>query len=126
MSEAGRRLPRPYVSHVPASYGKPGHGLRRRMFDVIFEADTPAGRRFDILLVCAILLSILAVVLDSVPGLGADWDHALAVIEWGFTFLFTIEYLARIFCVNRPWRYATGFYGVIDLLSVLPTYLPLL
>ena len=89
-----------YVSHVPASYGKPGHGLRRRMFDVIFEADTPAGRRFDILLVCVILLSILAVVLDSVPGLRRDWDDALAGIEWGFTLLFTVEYLARLICVN--------------------------
>jgi voltage-gated potassium channel len=126
MTEAGRGAERPYVSHVPASFGKPAHGLRRRMFDVIFEADTPAGRRFDILLVCAILLSILAVVLDSVPGLARDWDDALAAIEWGFTLLFTVEYLARLACINRPWRYATGFYGVIDLLSVLPTYLSLL
>lgn len=116
----------PYVSQVPDSYGKPAHGLRRRMFDVIFEADTPAGRRFDILLVVAILLSILVVVLDSVPSLQANWNEALNAAEWGFTVLFTLEYLARLFCVDRPWRYAGGFYGVVDLLSVLPTYASLL
>jgi voltage-gated potassium channel len=116
----------PYVSQVPDSYGKPAHGLRRRMFDVIFEADTPAGRRFDILLVVAILLSILVVVLDSVPSLQADWNGALNAAEWGFTVLFTFEYLARLACVDRPWRYAGGFYGVVDLLSVLPSYASLL
>jgi voltage-gated potassium channel len=114
------------VSQVPDSYGKPAGGLRRRMFDVIFEADTPAGRRFDILLVCVILLSILAVILDSVPSLQSGWNEALNAAEWGFTVLFTLEYLARLACVNRPWRYASGFYGVIDLLSVLPTYASLL
>jgi voltage-gated potassium channel len=96
------------------------------MFDVIFEADTPAGRRFDILLVAAILLSILVVVLDSVPSLQANWNEALNAAEWGFTVLFTLEYLARLFCVDRPWRYAGGFYGVVDLLSVLPSYASLL
>jgi voltage-gated potassium channel len=116
----------PYVSQVPDSYGKPAQGLRRRMFDVIFEADTLAGRRFDILLVFAILLSILVVVLDSVPGLRRDWDVWLSASEWGFTLLFTLEYLARLSCVDRPWRYAASFYGVIDLLSVLPTYASLL
>lgn len=126
MSDAGRDSERPYVSQVPASYGKPAHGLRRRMYDVIFEADTPAGRRFDILLVIAILLSILVVVLDSVPGLQRHWGPLLAAGEWGFTLLFTVEYLARLTAVRRPWRYASGFFGVIDLLSVLPTYFSLL
>lgn len=122
----GRGGERPYVSQVPASYGKPAHGLRRRMYDVIFEADTPAGRRFDILLVLAILASILVVVLDSVTRLQRDWGRTLAAAEWAFTLLFTVEYLARLVCVDRPWRYASGFYGVIDLLSVLPTYFSLL
>jgi voltage-gated potassium channel len=117
---------REYVSQVPASYGKPPSGLRRRMYDVIFEADTPAGRRFDIALVCAILLSILVVVLDSVPALQSDYGDTLSAIEWIFTLLFSAEYLARLVCVQRPWRYATGFYGVIDLLAVLPTYFSLL
>jgi voltage-gated potassium channel len=116
---------REYVSHVPASYGKPPPGLRRRMYDVIFEADTRAGRRFDIALVFAILLSIL-VVLDSVPGLHRDHGGTLRVIEWMFTLLFSAEYLARLACVQRPWRYATGFFGAIDLLAVLPTYFSLL
>jgi voltage-gated potassium channel len=121
-----KRMKAPYVSQVPDSYGKPPPGLRRRMFDVIFEADTPAGRRFDIALVFAIMLSILVVVLDSVPALHQEYGDTLNVVEWAFTVLFSIEYLARLFCVQRPWRYAAGFYGVIDLLAVLPTYFSLL
>jgi len=117
---------RPYVAQSPAGYGKPPAGLRRRMYDVIFEADTPAGRRFDVALVLAILLSILVVVLDSVPGLHRDHAALLNGLEWGFTALFTAEYAARIACVQRPWRYATGFYGMIDLLAVLPSYFSLL
>jgi len=115
-----------YVSQAPTTYGRPPPGLRRRMYDVIFEADTPAGRRFDIALVCAILLSILVVVLDSVPDLHFGYGYVLNRVEWGFTLLFTAEYVARLACVRRPWRYATGFYGVIDLLAVLPTYFSLL
>jgi len=121
-----KRTDKPYVSQVPDSYGKPPPGLRRHMFDIIFEADTPAGRRFDIALVFAIMLSILVVVLDSVPGLHRDYGDTLNVVEWGFTVLFSVEYLARVACVQRPWRYMTGFYGVIDLLAVLPTYFSLL
>jgi voltage-gated potassium channel len=117
---------RPYVSQVPPSYGAPPPGLRRRLYDIIFEADTPAGRRFDIGLVCAILLSILVVVLDSVPGLHREHGRLLNALEWTFTLLFTAEYVARLVCVRRPWRYATGFYGAIDLLAVLPSYFSLL
>jgi voltage-gated potassium channel len=121
-----QRKDTPYVSQVPDTYGKPPAGLRRRMFDVIFEADTPAGRRFDIALVLVIMLSILVVVLDSVPGLHRDYGDTLLRVEWTFTVLFTVEYLARLSCVQRPWRYAAGFYGAIDLLAVLPTYFSLL
>jgi voltage-gated potassium channel len=121
-----RPADRPYVPQAPASYGKPSPGLRRHMYDVIFEADTPAGRRFDIALVFAILLSILVVVLDSVPSLHGDYGDALNALEWAFTLLFTVEYIARLVCVQRPWRYATSFFGAIDLLSVLPTYFSLL
>jgi len=116
----------PYVAQAPVAYGRPPPGLRRRMYDIIFEADTPAGRRFDIALVGAILLSILVVVLDSVPDLHGKYGDVLNACEWGFTLLFTAEYGARLACVRRPWRYATGFFGVIDLLSVLPTYFSLL
>jgi voltage-gated potassium channel len=115
-----------YVPQSPVEYGKPPAGWRRRMYDVIFEADTPAGRRFDVALVVAIMLSILVVVLDSVPWLHRDHADLLNAFEWGFTALFTVEYAARIACVQRPWRYATGFYGVIDLLAVLPSYFSLL
>lgn len=115
-----------YVSQAPVAYGKPPPGWRRHMYDVIFEADTPAGRRFDIALVCAILLSILVVVLDSVPRLHREHADLLNAFEWGFTALFTVEYVARLVCVQRPWRYAGGFYGVIDLLAVLPSYFSLL
>jgi voltage-gated potassium channel len=115
-----------YVPQAPVTYGRPPPGLRRRMYDVIFEADTPAGRRFDIALVGAIMLSILVVVLDSVPSLHFGYGWVLNGLEWAFTVLFTLEYIARLVCVRRPWRYATGFYGAIDLLAVLPTYLSLL
>lgn len=121
-----QRKDKPYVSQVPESYGKPPAGLRRQMYDVIFEADTTAGRRFDIALVFAIMLSILVVVLDSVPELHREYGATLNVVEWMFTVLFSIEYLARLVCVQRPWRYAAGFFGVIDLLAVLPTYFSLL
>ena len=117
---------RPYVQQAPVAYGKPPPGLRRRMYDVIFEADTPAGRRFDIALVAAIMASILVVVLDSVPWLHRDHADLLGACEWGFTLLFTAEYVARLVCVQRPWRYAGGFFGVIDLLAILPSYFSLL
>ena len=115
-----------YVPQAPSTYGRPPPGLRRRMYDVIFEADTPAGRRFDIALVGAIMLSILVVVLDSVPQLHFGYGWVLNRLEWGFTLLFTLEYIARLICVRRPWRYAVSFYGAIDLLSVVPTYFSLL
>jgi voltage-gated potassium channel len=115
-----------YVPQAPETYGRPPPGPRRRMYDVIFEADTPAGRRFDIALVGAIMLSILVVVLDSVPALHGDYGQALNIAEWSFTVLFTLEYIARLVCIQRPWRYATGFYGAIDLLAVVPTYFSLL
>jgi voltage-gated potassium channel len=114
-----------YVPQAPSSYGAPPPGWRRRLYEVIFEADTPAGRRFDIALVGAILLSILVVVVDSVPQLHRDDGALLTGLEWAFTVLFTLEYLARLVCVRHPWRYATGFYGVIDLLAVLPSYFSL-
>jgi voltage-gated potassium channel len=119
----------PGRDHLPnpsPSYGRPRGGLRARMYDVIFESDTPAGRRFDIVLVFAILLSILVVVLNSVPSLNDQYGDLLYGFEWAFTVLFTAEYLARLWCVRRPWRYATGFFGIVDLLSVLPTYFSLL
>jgi voltage-gated potassium channel len=115
-----------YTPQAPTSYGKPEQGWRLRLYNVIFEADTPAGRRFDILLVVAILASILVVVLDSVPSISAEYNSLVDVLEWCFTLLFTFEYIARLASVRHPLRYATSFYGIIDLLSVLPTYFSLL
>ncbi len=97
-------------------------GLRHRLHTVIFEADTPGGRAFDIALLIAIVLSVLVVCLESVPEIREAHGDLLVQIEWTFTILFTIEYLLRLFCVGRPLKYATSFFGVIDLLSILPTW----
>ena len=111
---------------LPVDFGRPLGGWRARLYDIIFGIDTPAGRRYDILLVGAILLSILVVVLESVPAIGGAHAGVMHLLEWGFTLLFTAEYIARLACVRRPLRYATSFYGLVDLLSVLPTYVSLL
>ena len=106
-------------------FGRPLSGWRLRMYIVIFEADTRAGRRFDLWLIASVLASVLVVLLDSVQDLHARWGTLFMALEIGFTALFTVEYLARLACVRRPLRYATSFFGVIDLLAVLPTYLAL-
>jgi voltage-gated potassium channel len=106
-------------------FGKPPEGWRRRLYNVIFEADTRAGRTFDIALVIAILLSILVVVLDSVPSINAQHDITMNRLEWGITLLFTVEYVGRLACVRHPLRYATSFFGIIDLLTILPSYFSL-
>ena len=103
--------------------GKPAERWRRRMHEVIFESDTPAGRLFDKVIVAAILVSVAVVVLDSVPALNQRYRSAFDAVEWFFTALFTIEYLARLVSVKRQLRYALSFFGIVDLLSVLPTYL---
>ena len=99
--------------------------LRQRLHEVIFEADTPAGRLFDLGLLIAILLSVLAVSLESVPWIADRYLAELRMIEWVFTGLFTIEYLARLYSVRKPLAYARSFFGIIDLLAILPGYLML-
>ena len=99
---------------------------RIRLYDIIFEADTAAGKLFDVGLLVAILLSVLAVMLESVAAVRSDHGPLLRTCEWGFTILFTIEYGLRLICVPRAWRYARSFFGVVDLLAILPTYLSLL
>ena len=101
-------------------------GWRRSLHTVVFEADTPAGRAFDLTLIALILLSILAVLLESVPFVRAAWGRELQVFEWAITILFTVEYVLRLLAVERPFRYARSFFGIVDLLSILPTYLSLL
>ena len=100
--------------------------LRTRIFEIIFESDTPAAKGFDIALIIAILSSVAVVLLDSVPSLHARYHTLFYALEWGFTLAFTVEYALRLYCLDRPFLYARSFYGVVDLLSVLPTWLSFL
>lgn len=109
----------------PPAPDKPLTGWRLRWYTVIFEADTRAGRLFDLALIGVILLSIAVVMADSVQAVHQAYGDVLDMLEWLFTLLFTAEYLARLLCVRRPVKYALSFYGLIDLLAVLPTYLAL-
>ena len=93
------------------------------MHEVIFEADTPGGKAFDVALLAAIVVSIVVVMLDSVTEIHDRYETPLLVAEWAITVLFTIEYFARLICVVRPLHYARSFYGLVDLLAVIPTYL---
>lgn len=95
-------------------------------FEIIFEADTKEGRRFDILLLYAILLSILAVMAESVPSLTEKYGMILTIAEYIFTVVFTVEYLMRIYISPKPRKYIFSFWGIIDLLATIPTYLALL
>ena len=108
---------------APDTEPRPASGWRLRLYTIIFEADTPAGRRFDLALIAAVLASVAVVMLDSVAPISARFGPLFDVLEIGFTALFTLEYIARLICVPRPMRYAKSFFGVIDLLAVLPTYL---
>lgn len=105
---------------------KPAHGWRRTLYTVIYESDTPAGRRFDQILIWTILISVLAVILDSVASIAQAHGPLLHVLEWGFTLVFTVEYVLRLACTERPRKYALSFFGIIDLLSILPSYLALI
>ena len=103
---------------------QPGHltGWRAKAHEIIFEADTPAGKTFDIALIFTIILSVVAVMLESVAPIEARFGPELRTIEWVITVLFTIEYVLRLLCVGQPVRYARSFFGIIDLLAILPTY----
>ena len=100
--------------------------LQRQLHDVIFEADSRAGKLFDVVLMLLILASILVVMLESVEGQSSENRALYWMLEWVFTGLFTIEYLLRIYAVRRTFGYVRSFYGLVDLLSILPTYLALL
>jgi voltage-gated potassium channel len=104
-------------------FGRPERGWREKFYAVIFESDTKAGRAFDIALIVIILLSIAAVMLESVQPIAARYGEWLRMLEWFFTIAFTLEYIARLSCVRHPLRYATSFFGIIDLLAILPSYL---
>jgi voltage-gated potassium channel len=99
---------------------------RQRLYIIIFFTDTPAGQRFDRYLLLAILASLVVVMLDSVNDVHSQYDQWFTSLEWGFTALFAAEYVVRLYCSPKPLRYAFSFYGLIDLLAILPALLTLL
>ncbi|SDX14215.1 ion transporter [Aequorivita viscosa] len=98
---------------------------RYRVHEIIYEADTPMGKLFDIILLILILLSVIVVMLESVARIGLKYQNIFLVIEWVITFFFTIEYIARVISVKKPIKYIFSFYGIIDFLSTIPLYLSL-
>ena len=100
--------------------------LRERLYRTIFGTDTPAGKTFDLILLILILLSVIVVLLESVVELRKEYQSLFLTIEWIFTIIFTIEYLLRIYSSPKPKGYIFSFFGLVDLLSILPTYLSLL
>lgn len=99
---------------------------RESLNNIIFGAETSAGKTFDIVLIISIIFSVIAVMLDSVATIQQEYRTELCYAEWFFTLLFTVEYLLRIACVKKPLRYCTSFFGLVDLLSILPTYVSIL
>ncbi len=99
---------------------------RSNLHEIIFEADTPAGKAFDIALLVSIVASVIFVMLESVTEIRQNHGELLRAGEWIFTILFSVEYALRLVSVGRPIRYAISFYGIVDLLAILPTYLSLL
>ncbi len=98
---------------------------RHRLYEIVFEAETPAGRTFDIAVITLILLSVITVFLESIREMRNVFGYELRFAEWTFTILFTIELLLRLISVKRPIRYVLSFYGLVDLMAILPTYLSL-
>jgi voltage-gated potassium channel len=105
---------------------RPSTKRRARLHEIIFESDTRAGRYFDLILIWLILLSVATVVLESVREARDQYGELLRALEWLFTVLFTIEYILRLVSVRRPLRYARSFFGVVDFLAIVPTYLSVL
>lgn len=102
------------------------HNWKTKLHEIIYEADTPAGKLFDVVLLIAILASIVLVMLESINSFDEKYHDLLNIGEWIITILFTIEYILRIITVNKPIKYITSFYGIIDLLSTIPKYLSLI
>ena len=101
-------------------------GWRRVAYEVIFESDTPAGKWFDILLIVSIVANVVVIMLDSVQPIHAEHRKLLYGLAWLFTILFTIEYILRLLCVERPARYAVSFFGIVDFLAIFPAYVSLI
>ncbi|MGW8180476.1 MAG: ion transporter [bacterium] len=105
---------------------EPLQNLRSLFYEVIFESNTPAGKLFDVVIITFILISVAVVMLDTVPALHSSFGSVFYFTEWFFTLVFTVEYFLRLFSARRASRYAFSFYGSVDLLSVIPTYLNLI
>jgi len=110
---------------MPERKPQSDHRLRHQLHEIIFEADTPAGKLFDVLLILSIVISVIVVMLDSVAALDIQYGRLFFSLEWFFTIIFTVEYLLRLSCIGRPAKYAKSFYGIVDLLSILPSYVSL-
>lgn len=109
----------------PVPDGPPPQAWRQRLHRVIWQSDTPAGRVFDQVVIAAILVSVGVVLVDSIQGWHQRFRAGFTALEWIFTILFTLEYLARLVSVRQPLKYALSFFGIVDLLAVMPTYLAL-
>src|SRR5690606_37694031 len=102
---------------------KQSHSLKHKLYGIIFEAETPAGKVFDIMLLFLIVASVIVVSLESVVSFRRDYLHFFQALEWAFTILFTIEYALRVYSSPRPLTYIFSFFGIIDFLAIIPTYL---
>lgn len=106
-------------------YPDPSRAFRARVHNILFESDSFLGKTFDIFLFVFIMVSCIVVMMDSVPSLHQKYGYEFWVAEWVITIAFTVEYFLRIYAVNQPLKYITSAFGVIDLLSIIPTYLSL-
>ncbi len=97
--------------------------LQQRLHSIIYEANTPMGKGFDIALMIFILASVIVVIIESVDSISSRYIYLFYTLEWIFTIFFTIEYILRIYCIGKPWKYILSFYGIIDFLAILPSYL---
>ena len=97
--------------------------IKKKLHEIIFEADTKNGKLFDIILLVAIILSVISVILESVNEINEKYHEIILAFEWFITILFTIEYFLRIYSIKKSWKYIFSFMGIIDLLSIIPTYL---
>lgn len=104
---------------------RPESHWRNRLHEIVFEADTRAGKIFDLIVISLIVLSVLVVLLESVKSVRENYGEILVPVEWFFTVVFTLEYILRLISVKKPLRYALSFYGLIDLAAILPTFISL-